>query len=61
MPVCTGKFPARRKSLLPGEKVAARKGWLMWGLSFFRAVRTSHRVPSTPGPFGGTLCKQERA
>ena len=33
----------------------------MWGVSYFRAVLKSHRVPSTPGPFGATLCKQERA
>ena len=33
----------------------------MWGVSNFRAVRISYPVPSTPGPFGATLCKQERA
>ena len=50
------------KSLLPREKVAWATPMTDVGPYLFPgSPERTYLVPSTPGPFGATLCKQERA
>ena len=53
--------PAKRKAFSLGRRCHAfwRDGCGVHQLS--KRSDKPHRVPSTPGPFGATLCKQERA